>query len=134
MDFGGMSVVFLGDVNKHAVLAEGEKCDACAAPCAKLVCGACRTTRYCGRECQRSHWLAHKPACFKHRNNASSLNLLDVRVLIKKRTMGFPIALRGDRLFSVQWDTLDVSAINMCGQLRRIYIFRVLFNAIPCFV
>jgi hypothetical protein len=26
-------------------------------------CSACRTARYCGKECQAKHWKQHKPVC-----------------------------------------------------------------------
>ncbi|RXW23557.1 hypothetical protein EST38_g2280 [Candolleomyces aberdarensis] len=29
----------------------------------KLVCGSCRLTAYCSRECQKAHWKAHKKDC-----------------------------------------------------------------------
>jgi hypothetical protein len=35
----------------------------CASEEASSVCGQCHTVRYCSRECQRTDWKAHKPAC-----------------------------------------------------------------------
>ncbi len=28
-----------------------------------LACGKCREVQYCGKECQKGHWKAHKPTC-----------------------------------------------------------------------
>jgi hypothetical protein len=30
---------------------------------ASSVCARCEAVRYCSRECQRTEWKAHKPAC-----------------------------------------------------------------------
>ena len=38
-------------------------CAACGAAGAPLMCGACRGVRYCGPECQKRDWRAHKAAC-----------------------------------------------------------------------
>jgi hypothetical protein len=38
-------------------------CAACNAPDAKNECYGCHTVRYCGKECQASHWRVHKAAC-----------------------------------------------------------------------
>lgn len=42
-------------------------CSACANPAradaALLVCSGCAEARYCGPDCQRSHWKDHKAAC-----------------------------------------------------------------------
>ncbi|RPA79985.1 hypothetical protein BJ508DRAFT_377369 [Ascobolus immersus RN42] len=39
-------------------------CGSCGRPDDKLLrCGRCRAIWYCGRECQRSHWKAHKQVC-----------------------------------------------------------------------
>ena len=35
----------------------------CASEEASSVCGRCGAVRYCSRECQRTDWKAHKPAC-----------------------------------------------------------------------
>ena len=35
----------------------------CASEEASSVCGRCEAVRYCSRECQRTDWKAHKPAC-----------------------------------------------------------------------
>jgi tetratricopeptide (TPR) repeat protein len=38
-------------------------CAACNAPDAKNECSGCHKVRYCGKECQASHWRVHKDAC-----------------------------------------------------------------------
>ena len=43
--------------------AAGRACAACGAADAPLRCGACKGARYCGPECQRRDWRAHKAAC-----------------------------------------------------------------------
>jgi hypothetical protein len=35
----------------------------CASEEASSVCSRCQAVRYCSRECQRTDWKAHKPAC-----------------------------------------------------------------------
>ncbi len=44
-------------------LPQSMSCAACNAPDAKNECSGCHTVRYCGKECQASHWRAHKAAC-----------------------------------------------------------------------
>ena len=44
-------------------LETGRACAACGAADAPLLCGGCRGARYCGVECQRRDWRAHKAAC-----------------------------------------------------------------------
>ncbi|KAF8068588.1 hypothetical protein FPV67DRAFT_1081966 [Lyophyllum atratum] len=39
-------------------------CDACLSPNDTLkTCSSCKLVRYCGRDCQRAHWPAHKKFC-----------------------------------------------------------------------
>jgi hypothetical protein len=35
----------------------------CASEEASSVCARCEAVRYCSRECQRTDWKTHKPAC-----------------------------------------------------------------------
>jgi hypothetical protein len=85
---------------------------------ATSVCEACRGVRYCSVSCQRLHWKAHKPtykgaAEARVRKEAAELKggpSLDLLKLSKRRP-GHPLALRGDRLFSASWDTLDQGAV-----------------------
>ena len=42
-------------------------CAACGAAAAPLRCGGCRRARYCGAECQKRDWRAHKAACKQQR-------------------------------------------------------------------
>ncbi|KAF9527998.1 hypothetical protein CPB83DRAFT_894716 [Crepidotus variabilis] len=43
---------------------KSEQCAKCAKTGVTLqACGACRMTKYCSRDCQKSHWKAHKPQC-----------------------------------------------------------------------
>jgi len=37
-------------------------CSACGAPAA-LTCARCKTTMYCGQECQKKSWKVHKRTC-----------------------------------------------------------------------
>ena len=43
--------------------AAARACVACGAADAPLKCGGCRVARYCGAECQKRDWRAHKAAC-----------------------------------------------------------------------
>jgi hypothetical protein len=36
-------------------------------------CTACKSVKYCSRECQRAHWKVHKPACKAAQAEASTL-------------------------------------------------------------
>ena len=45
----------------------GTACAACGASGARLTCGGCRGVRYCGAECQKRDWRAHKAACKQQR-------------------------------------------------------------------
>eukprot|EP00747_Dinoflagellata_sp_TGD_P071285 gnl/TRDRNA2_/TRDRNA2_156966_c0_seq1.p1 gnl/TRDRNA2_/TRDRNA2_156966_c0~~gnl/TRDRNA2_/TRDRNA2_156966_c0_seq1.p1 ORF type:complete len:605 (+),score=102.36 gnl/TRDRNA2_/TRDRNA2_156966_c0_seq1:1-1815(+) len=38
-------------------------CGACGAPGAEFACSRCQAVRFCGQECFRSAWKAHKPKC-----------------------------------------------------------------------
>ena len=40
-------------------------CASCHTPHAKQLCSRCKTVRYCCRDCQVSHWKAHKAHCKK---------------------------------------------------------------------
>ncbi|KAI9002191.1 hypothetical protein DFJ74DRAFT_775422 [Hyaloraphidium curvatum] len=41
-----------------------DSCDRCGDEAGALLrCGRCRVARYCGAECQRAAWAAHKDAC-----------------------------------------------------------------------
>lgn len=39
-----------------------EPCDACGKP-SEATCSRCKAANYCGQECQRSNWKAHRAAC-----------------------------------------------------------------------
>lgn len=83
-------------------------CDACGCRgVAHMVCSKCRSARYCGAACQRAHWVTHKIICTAAQATPAVGNL-DVR-RFQKKLPGTPLVLRGDRLFSVFWDMLDVS-------------------------
>ena len=51
-------------------MAEGLHCDGCGALVPELKWCACRLKRYCGRECQRRDYPAHKAECKKARGVA----------------------------------------------------------------
>lgn len=61
------------DVRVLAFIHSGRQCVACGAmqvgcenDTAKYAqCGACAGPYYCGRDCQRQHWPAHKPHCHR---------------------------------------------------------------------
>lgn len=56
-------------------------CTVCGSSGANVsTCGRCHTTAYCGRECQRQNWKAHKPACN----------------LVVRRAEAAPFAMGGD--------------------------------------
>lgn len=40
----------------------------CSEP-ASLSCSGCKSTRYCGKTCQRSHWIVHKKTCASAQKN-----------------------------------------------------------------
>ncbi len=52
---------FVEDV-KTALMDES-RCAECGKGGKTLQCTRCRKVRYCSRECQKSHWKTHKPAC-----------------------------------------------------------------------
>ncbi|KAK2596431.1 hypothetical protein N8I77_013321 [Diaporthe amygdali] len=39
------------------------------------VCARCKVASYCGHDCQKAHWSAHKPSCFDHKNPPMMLNV-----------------------------------------------------------
>ena len=45
-------------------------CAACGAANAALKCGGCLGARYCGADCQKRDWPAHKAACKQRRQQA----------------------------------------------------------------
>ena len=47
-------------------------CAACGAADAPLRCSACRGARYCGAECQKRDWRAHKAACKQRRQEMAA--------------------------------------------------------------
>ncbi|KAK3276056.1 hypothetical protein CYMTET_15848 [Cymbomonas tetramitiformis] len=47
------------------VLKEYQNCTFCGAANASSLCRACKTTAYCGRDCQKAHWKVHKKVCSK---------------------------------------------------------------------
>ena len=53
---------------------DGHKLNCCArcntADAPLLVCGKCKTARYCGRDCQKAHWGEHRPLCQAIREEA----------------------------------------------------------------
>ena len=51
----------------EAVAGARGACAACGAADAPLMCAGCRGARYCGRECQKRDWRAHKAACKQRR-------------------------------------------------------------------
>ncbi|KAK7707763.1 hypothetical protein SLS63_013683 [Diaporthe eres] len=38
-------------------------------------CARCKVASYCGQDCQKAHWKAHKPSCFDHKNPPMMLNV-----------------------------------------------------------
>lgn len=84
------------------------ECSHCGKAKTTMTCSACLGVRYCGVACQKRHWAQHKPACA--RALPASPTLLNAAALAKRRP-GAPLALRGDRLFSASWGTLDPLAV-----------------------
>ena len=41
------------------------KCVLCASSPPKVICSCCKWVAYCGPECQKKHWNAHKHVCVK---------------------------------------------------------------------
>ena len=55
----------------HARFGQGQpRCDGCGQPAMQLKWCACRLKRYCGKECQRRDFPAHKAECKKARGVA----------------------------------------------------------------
>lgn len=52
-------------------------CAQCSAQDASLKCSACRGARYCGRECQKAHWVIHKPRCLRARGMPVEASVTD---------------------------------------------------------
>ena len=52
--------------------ATARACAACGAAGAPLTCAGCRGARYCGAECQRRDWRAHKAACKQRRQEMAA--------------------------------------------------------------
>ncbi|KAI9023438.1 hypothetical protein DFJ74DRAFT_669084 [Hyaloraphidium curvatum] len=42
-----------------------DSCDLCGTEGKLSKCGRCRVALYCGPDCQRQHWAAHKLKCFQ---------------------------------------------------------------------
>jgi len=40
-------------------------CAQCNVPGSKSACGRCKLVEYCGRDCQKKHWVKHKQVCGK---------------------------------------------------------------------
>jgi hypothetical protein len=64
----GRYCVALDDARELSLKAEcvaraGCAAAGCASEEASSVCSRCEAVRYCSRECQRTDWRAHKPAC-----------------------------------------------------------------------
>ena len=47
-----------------SVATGSQVCAVCSGP-GKTKCGGCQQVRYCGKECQKKHWKAHKKDCKK---------------------------------------------------------------------
>jgi hypothetical protein len=65
---GGRYTIVLDDGEKLSLKAEylaqgGCAAAGCASEEASSACARCQVVRYCSRECQRTDWKAHKPAC-----------------------------------------------------------------------
>jgi len=81
----------------------GGECDTCL-PLHETLhrCNSCKTIRYCTRECQKSHWKAHRAACQSNVDIRITSELLGV--VVSERQKAFkkwceshvnPIALAG---------------------------------------
>ena len=51
--------------HKRKIVREMQGCYQCGRDGASMQCSRCKSARYCGAECQRAHWKAHKPDCKK---------------------------------------------------------------------
>jgi len=52
-------------IKKQAWQVEPMTCHCCDAKNSKRTCSGCSTVIYCGDQCQRSHWPAHKSLCLR---------------------------------------------------------------------
>eukprot|EP01006_Ploeotia_vitrea_P008003 TRINITY_DN18822_c0_g1_i1.p1 TRINITY_DN18822_c0_g1~~TRINITY_DN18822_c0_g1_i1.p1 ORF type:complete len:140 (+),score=31.84 TRINITY_DN18822_c0_g1_i1:274-693(+) len=51
-------------------------CDACDKFCEKILrCEGCKAAHYCGRECQKADWKAHKKECKKMQQTTAGKNI-----------------------------------------------------------
>lgn len=66
-------------INLHAASLK-TNCAFCFRHDSKLLsCKGCMTARYCGKECQRSHWNSHKKVCKATRQ----INTIEIRIPMK---------------------------------------------------
>lgn len=54
---------FVEKVKTAAAAVSAGKCAKCGKKGKSLICTRCKNISYCSKECQRSHWKTHKPAC-----------------------------------------------------------------------
>jgi hypothetical protein len=70
---GGKIRDFVQSIDSESFSKIGGKCAACGTTASGGVsfkqCGGCRKVSYCGEECQRAHWKAHKVVCKKNGGN-----------------------------------------------------------------
>ncbi|KAJ7114424.1 hypothetical protein C8R44DRAFT_855669 [Mycena epipterygia] len=59
-----------------------------------FVCASCKVSRYCGRECQTSHWKEHKKLCQSRVTHAEMERDLEVKALRDKGPFVSQAALR----------------------------------------
>jgi hypothetical protein len=66
---------------EEAASAADERCDLCQGP-SSVRCGGCWTRMYCGEECQKADWQAHKATCTVRKSHVIRPEQLDEKWLM----------------------------------------------------
>ena len=81
-----------------------------------LKCGRCRRAHYCGKECQKSHWEAHRTECVE-----SAVQVDDRTLLMSVRLARLPQAFPQEEFSAV--DSAIIKKVERAGLLACSYRF-----------